>query len=86
MFSFNNVEKAYYVCSHQRLGGESFVTPPTGKSRFVFVFALRACVRAVARARRDARSDVVSRHVFVPSPSPPPAAGSLLQNCSEINC
>ena len=24
-------------------GGESFVTPPTGKSCFVFVFALRAC-------------------------------------------
>ena len=35
------------------------MTPPTGKSCFVFVFALRAC------ARRDARSDVVSRHVFV---------------------
>ena len=33
-------------------GGESFVTPPTGKSCFVFVFALRACVRA-----RDATRD-----------------------------
>ena len=58
-------------------GGESFVTPPTGKSCFVFVFALRAC------ARRDARSVCVSRHVFVPTaaaaaaPAPaPPAAES----------
>ena len=32
-------------------GGESFVTPPTGKSCFVFVFALRACVRARATRR-----------------------------------
>ena len=30
-------------------GGESFVTPPTGKSCFVFVFALRACVRDATR-------------------------------------
>ena len=32
-------------------GGESFVTPPTGKSCFVFVFALRLCVRACAKRR-----------------------------------
>ena len=32
-------------------GGESFVTPPTGKSCFVFVFALRACARARDAAR-----------------------------------
>ena len=43
------------------------MTPPTGKSCFVFVFALRACV-----TRREI--SVVSRHVFVPSPSPSPAA------------
>ena len=41
-------------------GGESFVTPPTGKSCFVFVFALRACVRATRR-----EISVLSRHVFV---------------------
>ena len=47
-------------------GGESFVTPPTGKSCFVFVFALRACVRARATRREIS---VVSRHVFVASSS-----------------
>ena len=52
-------------------GGESFVTPPTGKSCFVFVFALRACVRDATRDQG------VSRHVFVPPPAaPPPAAAS----------
>ena len=52
-------------------GGESFVTPPTGKS--CFVFALRACVRATRR-----EISVVSRHVFVPAAtaSPAPAAAS----------
>ena len=44
---------------------------PTGKSCFVFVFALRACVRDATRDQG------VSRHVFVPaapSPSPSPAS------------
>ena len=45
-------------------GGESFVTPPTGKSCFVFVFALRACVRDATRDQG------VSRHVFVPAAAP----------------
>ena len=49
-------------------GGESFVTPPTGKSCFVFVFALRACVRDATRDQG------VSRHVFVPAPAPAPSA------------
>ena len=44
---------------------------PTGKSCFVFVFVLRACVRDATR------DQCVSRHVFVPPPSPaPPAAAS----------
>ena len=45
------------------------MTPPTGKSCFVFVFALRACVRDATRDQG------VSRHVFVPAPASPfPAA------------
>ena len=55
-------------------GGESFVTPPTGKSCFVFVFALRACVRDATRDQG------ASRHVFVPAapaPAAAPAAESL---------
>ena len=51
-------------------GGESFVTPPTGKSCFVFVFALRACVRDATR------DHCVSRHVFVSSPASSPAAAA----------
>ena len=35
------------------------MTPPTGKSCFVFLFALRACVREALRDQG------VSRHVFV---------------------
>ena len=52
------------------------MTPPTGKSCFVFVFALRACVRDATRDQGE------SRHVFVPAspapayPSPSPAAAS----------
>ena len=49
------------------------MTPPTGKSCFVFVFALRACVRDATR------DHCVSRHVFVPSsssPAPSPGRGS----------
>ena len=50
------------------------MTPPTGKSCFVFVFALRACVRDATRDQG------VSRHLFVPAapaaPAPAPAAGS----------
>ena len=50
----------WFVGLYWRLGGESFVTPPTGKSCFVFVFAfaLRASVK-----RREIK--VLSRHVFV---------------------
>ena len=60
-------------------GGESFVTPPTGKSCFVFVFALRACVRACVR---DATRDHgVSRHVFVAASSPSPAPGRASRYC-----
>ena len=61
--------RAYMFCIGG-WGGESFVTPPTGKSCFVFVFALRAC------ARRDARSVCVSRHVFVPAAAAPAAAAA----------
>ena len=65
-------------------GGESFVTPPTGKSCFVFVFALRAC------ARRGARSVCIqaclcccfSFSFFFFSSSGPWVP--ILQTCSEI--
>ena len=58
------------VYRYRRLGGWR-AAAPTGKSCFVFVFALRACVRDATRDQG------VSRHVFVPpSPSPSPAAAS----------
>ena len=59
-------------------GGESFVTPPTGKSCFVFVFALRACVRDATR------DHCVSRHVFVsssPASSSSPSPGRASRYC-----
>ena len=60
-------------------GGESFVTPPTGKSCFVFVFALRACVRACVTRREIS---VVSRHVFVTtSSSSSPSPGRASRYC-----
>ena len=46
------------------------MTPPTGKSCFVFVFALRACVRDATR------DHCVSRHVFVPAASAPASSPS----------
>ena len=58
-------------------GGESFVTPPTGKSCFVFVFALRACVRDATR------DHCVSRHVFVPSSSSPSSPGRASRYCKR---
>ena len=59
-------------------GGESFVTPPTGKSCFVFVFALRACVRDATRDQG------VSRHVFVPSPSSPSSPSPAAASCRKV--
>ena len=48
------------------------MTPPTGKSCFVFVFALRACVRDATRDQG------VSGHVFMAAPpaAAPPRAAS----------
>ena len=49
-------------------GSESVCDTPTGKSCFVFLFALRACVRDATRDQG------VSRRVFVPAPAAPAAA------------
>ena len=59
------------------------MTPPTGKSCFVFVFALRACVRACATRREII---VVSRHVFVSSPAPAPAAPAAAAGRASWYC